>query len=95
MRSQPFLKTQVQIMLFAIIFKTMLTDSSLSPTNDWKMCGKKTFSPKTMVQLHANLSSLLLQTAEALEFMHGKSAKYMGFFPSRSLKTRMNIQIDR
>ena len=32
MQSQPYLKIQVQIMLFAIIFKTMLTDGSLSPT---------------------------------------------------------------
>ena len=31
MQPQPYLKIQVQIMLFAIIFKTMLTDGSLSP----------------------------------------------------------------
>jgi hypothetical protein len=46
MRSQPFLKTQVQIMLFAIIFKTMLTDSSLSPTPveiEYKLLEKEDF----------------------------------------------------
>ena len=40
---------------------------------------------KTMVQLHANLSSLLFQTAEALEFMHGKGFIHRDIKPQNVL----------
>ena len=52
MQSQPYLKTQVQIMLFAIIFKTMLTDGSLSPTPveiEYKLLKKDSFILQTSI----------------------------------------------
>ena len=52
MQSQPYLKIQVQIMLFAIIFKTMLTDNSLSPVEiEYKLLKKRTFDKMTYVPL--------------------------------------------
>ena len=52
MQTQPYLNIQVQIMLFAIIFKTMLTDGSLSPTPveiEYKLLKKDSFILQTSI----------------------------------------------
>ena len=52
MQPQPYLNIQVQIMLFAIIFKTMLTDGSLSPTPveiEYKLLKKDSFILQTSI----------------------------------------------